>query len=177
MLPKIESKPVIKKTMALSTANNTKNNPTSSFNYQMKSATKDNSLSLRKADSYNNKNSNNLSKKIENSTNNNSTNNSNFYENLYYYPPHNNKYSYANSISSEVCFLYSDFNFNKAPSLKDNLSGIRSLIKNRKKNKIHYLNNLFFSSLFEKRLSQSNNDESKEGQKKDIIYLHKNLYN
>ena len=152
MLPYISTtKSAIKKTMTISTTNNTRNKPTSTYDYKVKSTPKNNnSFSNRNLDSYKNKNSNNASKKskiMNNSTNNNSTSNSNFYENLYYYPPHNNKYSYANNISSEVCFLYSDFNFNKAPSLKDNLSGIRNLIKNRKKSKIHYLNNIFFSSL------------------------------
>ena len=179
MLPNIDSKSAVKKTMTISTTNNTKNNPTSPYYYKIKSNSKDNSLSVRNLDGYKNKNSNNMSKKskiMNNSTNNNSTNNSNFYENLYYYPPHNSKYSYANNISSEVCFLYSDFNFNKAPSLRDNLSGIRSLIKNRKRNKIHYLNNLFFSSLCRNKLSQTNIDEVNTNQKKDIKFLSKNLY-
>ena len=179
MLPNIDSKSAVKKTMTISTTNNTKNNPTSPYYYKIKSNSKDNSLSVRKLDGYKNKNSNNMSKKskiMNNSTNNNSTNNSNFYENLYYYPPHNSKYSYANNISSEVCFLYSDFNFNKAPSLRDNLSGIRSLIKNRKRNKIHYLNNLFFSSICRNKLSQTNIDEVNTNQKKDIKFLSKNLY-
>ena len=49
--------------------------------------------------------------------------------------------------------------------------------KNRKKNKIHYLNNIFFSSLCRNRLSQSNNDKYYENRKKDIELLSRNLYN
>ena len=182
MLPYISTtKSAIKKTMTISTTNNTRNKPTSTYYYKVKSTPKNNnSFSIQNLDSYKNKNSNNASKKskiMNNSTNINSTSNSNFYENLYYYPPHNNKYSYANNISSEVCFLYSDFNFNKAPSLKDNLSGIRSLIKNRKKTNIHYLNNLFFSSLCQNKLSQTNIEEYYEAKMKDIELLNKNMYN
>ena len=117
MLPNIESRSAaIKKTMIISNKNNTKNNPTLPYYNKIKS--KDNSLNTRNLDGYKNKNSNNIIKKpkiMNNSIINNSINNSNFYENLYYYPPHKSKYSYANNISSEVCFLYRDFNFNKAP--------------------------------------------------------------
>ena len=181
MLPHINTtKSAIKKTMTISTTNNTRNKATSTYYHKIKSTQKNNnSFSKPNLDSYKNKNSYNASKKskiMNKSTNNDSTSNSNFFENLYYYPPHNNKYSYANNISSEFCFLYSDFNFNKAPSLKDNLSGIRNLIKNRKKNKIHYLNNLFFSSICQNKLSQTNIDEYYEAKKKDIEFLNKNLY-
>ena len=176
MLPNIDTKSAIKKNVTvknvtLSTTNNTKNNPTSTYCYKIKTTPKQNSSTIRNSETYKNKNINNITSKskiMNNSTNNNSTNNSNFYENLYYYPPHNNKYSYASNLSSEVCFIYSDFNFNKAPSLRENLSGIRSIIKNRKKNKIQYLNNLFFSSLCKNKLSQSNNDVYYENRKKDI---------
>ena len=176
MLPNIDTKSAIKKNVTvknvtLSTTNNTKNNPTSTYCYKIKTTPKQNSSTIRNSETYKNKNINNITSKskiMNNSTNNNSTNNSNFYENLYYYPPHNNKYSYASNLSSEVCFIYSDFNFNKAPSLRENLSGIRSIIKNKKKNKIQYLNNLFFSSLCKNKLSQSNNDAYYENRKKDI---------
>ena len=176
MLPNIDSKSAIKKNVTiknvtLSTTNNTKNNTTSTYCYKIKTTPKQNSSTIRNSETYKNKNINNITSKskiMNNSTNNNSTNNSNFYENLYYYPPHNNKYSYASNLSSEVCFIYSDFNFNKAPSLRENLSGIRSIIKNKKKNKIQYLNNLFFSSLCKNKLSQSNNDVYYENRKKDI---------
>ena len=176
MLPNIDTKSAIKKNVTvknvtLSTTNNTKNNPTSTYCYKIKTTPKQNSSTIRNSETYKNKNINNITSKskiMNNSTNNNSTNNSNFYENLYYYPPHNNKYSYASNLSSEVCFIYSDFNFNKAPSLRENLSGIRSIIKNKKKNKIQYLNNLFFSSLCKNKLSQSNNDVYYENRKKDI---------
>ncbi len=181
MLPKINTtNSGIKKIMTISTTNNTKNNPTSTFYYKIKSTPKNNSSSNKNLESNKNRNSNNVSKKskiMNNSTNNNSTNNSNFYENLYYYPPHNSKYSYANNLSSEVYFLYSDFNFNKAPSLRDNLSGIQRLIRNRKKNKIEYLNNIFFSSICRNKLNQTNNDDISESKKKDIEILNKNLYN
>ena len=176
MLPNIDTKSAIKKNVTvknvtLSTTNNTKNNPTSTYCYKIKTTPKQNSSTIRNSETYKNKNINNITSKskiMNNSTNNNSTNNSNFYENLYYYPPHNNKYSYASNLSSEVCFIYSDFNFNKAPSLRENLSGIRSIIKNKKKNIIQYLNNLFFSSLCKNKLSQSNNDVYYENRKKDI---------
>ena len=180
MLPNIDPKSPLKKIMTISTTNNTKNNPTTTYYNKMKTTSKENSSTIKQLETYKNKNiynSSNKSKNMNNSTNNNSTNNSNFYENLYYYPPHNNKYSYANNLSSEVCLIYSDFNFNKAPSLRDNLSGIRNIIKNRKKNKIHYLNNIFFSSLCRNRLSQSNNDKYYENRKKDIELLSRNLYN
>ena len=179
MLPTIDSKLTIKKSISMSKTNNIKNNPTSSYYYKGNPISKDNSPKTRNLEGYNNKNYNYASKKskiMNNSTNNNSTNNSNFYENLYYYPPHSNKYSYVNSISSEVCFLYSDFNFNKAPSLRQNFSGIRNMINKRKKNKIHYLNNLFFSSVCGKRQSKPNIDEyfgeknlDLETRKKNII--------
>ena len=180
MLPNIDPKSALKKTMTISTTNNTKNNPTTTYYNKVKTTSKGNSSTIRQLETYKNKNinnSSNKSKNMNNSTNNNTTNNSNFYENLYYYPPHNNKYSYANNLSSEVCFIYSDFNFNKAPSLRDNLSGIRNIIKNRKKNNIHYLNNIFFSSLCRNRLSQSNKEEYYENRKKDIEILSRNLYN
>ena len=63
MLPNIESKSAVKKTMTISTTNNTKNNPTSPYYYKIKSNSKDNSLSVRNLDVYKNKNSNNISKK------------------------------------------------------------------------------------------------------------------
>ena len=165
MLPNIDPKSALKKTMTISTTNNTKNNPTTTYYNKVKTTSKGNSSTIRQLETYKNKNINNISNKsknMNNSTNNNTTNNSNFYENLYYYPPHNSKYSYVNNISSEVCLLYSDFNFNKAPSLRQNFSGIRNMIKKRRKNKIQYLNNIFFSSVCRNKLSKPNMDESGE---------------
>ena len=180
MLPSIETKSAIKNTMTLSTTNITKNNPTTSYYNKIKPTSKDYSTTGRNLDTYKNKNSNNVSRKskiMNNSTNNNSTNNSNFYENLYYYPAHNSKYSYVNNISSEVCLLYSDFNFNKAPSLRQNVSDIRKMINKRKRNKIKYLNNLFYSSITGNKQSQTNNnDDFYEDKKKDIKLLSQNLY-
>ena len=182
MLPTIAPKSAVKTNMTISTINNIKNNPTSSYYYRNKPTFKDNSTTIRNLEEYKNKNFNNSnkSKVINNSTNNNSTNNSNFYENLYYYPPHNSKYSYVNNISSEVCLLYSDFNFNKAPSLRQNFSGIRNMIKKRRKNKIQYLNNIFFSSVCRNKLSKPNMDESGEkrinleSRKKNILKSERN---
>ena len=93
-----------------------------------------------------NKISDNFSKrsKILNiSTKNNTSSNSNFYDNLYYYPPHKKNFSYVSNLSSEVVFLYSDFNFNKAPSLRQNFSGIRKIIQDKRSDQIKYLDNLF----------------------------------
>ena len=113
------------------------------------------------------------SKIVKNITNHNiSTNNSNLYENLYYYPEHNSKYSYSNNISSEVSLLYNDFNFNKAPSLSQNRSAIRNIIKTNKKHKIHYLNNLFCSSMCRNKLNNSNSvDDFFNGG----LFMNKNL--
>ena len=88
------------------------------------------------------------------STKNNSTNNSNFNDNLYYYPPHNKNFSYMNNLSSEVELIYGDFNFKKAPTLGENLSGIKKIINDRKSSKKRYLDNLFSMTLAENRYSK-----------------------
>ena len=151
---------VTKNNMTLSTTNLTKNNiPTSSYYNKIKPTSQSNSAKFIDLNSYLNINSNNLGQrsKINNSTNNN--NNSNFYENLYYYPPHKNNYSYANDLSSEVGLLYSDFNFNKAPSLKQNVSEIHKMIENRKNYKLRYINNLFYNSLCRNKILNTNIDD------------------
>ena len=94
------------------------------------------------------------SKILNISTKNNTTSNSNFNDNLYYYPPHNKKFSYISNLSSEVNLIYGDFNFNKAPSVKQNFSGIKKIIQDRRSKKINFLDNLFSMSLFINKQSQ-----------------------
>ena len=91
----------------------------------------------------------------------NTTSTSNFNDNLYYYPPHNRKFSYVDNLSSEVVLLYGDFNFNKAPSLRQNFSGIRKIIKDHKTNKIKYLDNLFSMSMYGNKISQRFSGDNK----------------
>ena len=176
---------ITKNSMTLSTTNLTKNNnPTSSNYYKIKPTTKSNSAKFIDLNSYLSFNSNNLgnkSKIINNSTNNNmnisTNNNSNFYEKLYYYPPHKNNYSYANDLSSEVGLLYSDFNFNKAPSLKQNVSEIKRMIESRKNYKLRCINNLFYNSLCGNRLSKTNIDDYYyEGEPNDIDFQNQNFF-
>ena len=176
---------ITKNSMTLSTTNLTKNNnPTSSYYYKIKPTTKSSSAKFIDLNSYLSFNSNNLgnkSKIINNSTNNNinisTTNNSNFYENLYYYPPHKNNYSYANDLSSEVGLLYSDFNFNKAPSLKQNVSEIHRMIESRKNYKLRCINNLFYNSLCGNRIAKTNIDDYYyEGEPKDIDFQNQNFF-
>ena len=180
MFPNIETNSILlKNTMAMSTTNVTKNIPTISCYNKIKPIPKKYSISNRNLESYKSKNSIDLNKKskiLNNSTYNNSINSSNFYEKLYYYPPHKKKYSYANSISTDKCFLYSDFNVNKAPSLGQNRTDIRNMIKKRKKNKTRYLNNLFFNSIIGNKDSQTNQDDNNESSKKEIEFLSYNLY-
>ena len=179
MFPNIEAKPSVKNPKAISAKNITKNHPiTRSYN-KIKHISNNYSSRNCNLEAYKNKKPNSLkknSKTINNPTYDESTNNSNFYENLYYYPPHNKKYSYINNLSSEVCLLYSDFNFNKAPSLRQNISNIRNMIKNRKKNKDKYVNNIFYSSIIGNKASLTNNDENYESRKKEIDSLSNNLY-
>ena len=113
---------------------------------------------------YNNNNISKRSKILNHSTNNNTTNYSNFYENLYYYPPHKKKFSYLSNISSEVVLLYEDFNFNKAPSLVQNFSGIRKIIKTKRNKNIDYLNNLFSISICGTKLSKNDSDDNKNNE-------------
>ena len=176
---------ITKNSMTLSTTNLTKNNnPTSSYYYKIKPTTKSASAKFIDLNSYLSFNSNNLgnkSKIINNSSNNNinisTNNNSNFYENLYYYPPHKNNYSYANDLSSEVGLLYSDFNFNKAPSLKQNVSEIHRMIESRKNYKLRCINNLFYNSLCGNRIAKTNIDDYYyEGEPKDIDFQNQNFF-
>ena len=176
---------ITKNSMTLSTTNLTKNNnPTSSYYYKIKPTTKSASAKFIDLNSYLSFNSNNLgnkSKIINNSSNNNinisTNNNSNFYENLYYYPPHKNNYSYANDLSSEVGLLYSDFNFNKAPSLKQNVSEIHRMIESIKNYKLRCINNLFYNSLCGNRIAKTNIDDYYyEGEPKDIDFQNQNFF-
>ena len=124
---------------------------------------------------------NNLSKdiipkssKIYNiSTKINSTSNSNFNDNLYYYPPHNKNFSYMNNLSSEVELIYGDFNFMKAPTLRQNLSGIKKIINERKISKQKYLDNLFSMTLAENKISKNISPKNKN----DDIIKHLRTFN
>ena len=95
------------------------------------------------------------------STKNNTLSNSNFYDNLYYYPPHNKRFSYVNNLSSEVAFLYSDFNFNKAPSLSQNLTELKKIIRKSKINNKNYFDNLFSISIYGKTSTGNISDKNK----------------
>ena len=108
--------------------------------------------------------SNNISKrpKILNASTKVNTTNSNFNDNLYYYPPHKKSFSYLNRLSNEVVLIYEGFNFNKAPSLNRNFSGIRKIIKHNRTNTIKYLDNLFSLSIAKKRIPQSISAKYKE---------------
>ena len=121
-----------------------------------------------------NKLSENLSKTPNISTKNNTSSNSNFYENLFYYPPHKKTFSYINNLSSKVNFIYGDFNFNQAPSLRQNFSGIRKIIKNKRSSKIKYLDNLFSQSIYGNKLSHSisaQNITSKENNTSNVVSI------
>lgn len=178
---------ITKNSMTLSTTNLTKNyNPTSSYYYKIKPTSKNSSNKVIDLNSFLSINSNNFdqrSKIINNSTNNNNNistnNNSNFYENLYYYPPHKNNYSYANDLSSEVGLLYSEFNFNKAPSLKQNVSEIHKMIENRKNYKLRCINSLFYNSLCGNRIVKTNSDDYyyyNDATSKDIDFQSQNFF-
>ena len=159
MLPKINVIPTQRKTISLNKRAINKINSTSTLNNFNTSKTK-----RYTSESPHNQISSNISKrsKILNiSTKNNTSNNSNFYDNLYFYPPHNKKFSYVSNLSSEVVLLYGDFNFNKAPSLSQNFSGIRKIIQDKRSDKMRYLDNLFsislFGNKFTKTISANNN--------------------
>ena len=81
------------------------------------------------------------------------------------------------NASSEIGSLYGDFNFNKAPSFKQNVSDIRNMIKKRKIHKAKYLDNLFYSSITGNKDSLTNFDDNYESRKKEIEFLSQNLYN
>ena len=146
MLPKINVIPTPRKTISLNKRAINKINSTSTLNNFNTSKTK-----RYTAESPHNKVSSNISKRsriLNISTKNNTSNNSNFNDNLYFYPPHNKKFSYVSNLSSEVVLLYGDFNFNKAPSLSQNFSGIRKIIQDKRSDKMKYLDNLFSLSIF-----------------------------
>ena len=75
-------------------------------------------------------------------------NNSALNENIYDYPQYKNNYSIISNISNEVTDLYSDFSFNKAPTLRQNISSIHHLIQTNKQKNFSYLKNLYHNSLF-----------------------------
>ena len=168
MLPKINVTPTKRKIISLNKRSiRTRNKP----NYPSSS---NNNISQRKRYTSvppHDKASNNTSKRLKVlsiSTKNNTSSNSNFYDNLYYYPPHNKKFSYVNNLSSEVVFLYGDFNFNKAPSLRQNLSGIKKIIKESRTNNRKYLDNIFSLSIYGKTLSGNISDKSKNNSRNII---------
>ena len=143
MLPKINESPAKKKSINLNKRALSKMNYPSSFTNINNTRTK-----ILSSDSRINNNASKdiipKSSKIYNiSTKNNSTNNTNFNDNLYYYPPHSKNFSYMNNLSSEVELIYGDFNFIKAPSYRQNIFGIKKIIKDKKNSKIKYFNNLF----------------------------------
>ena len=144
MLPKIKMIPTLKNPISLNKREIPKINIPFSYNYIENSPSKKN---ISKSLINNASNSFTKGSKLFNaSTKNNSINNSYFKENLYYYPPHYNKFSYMKKLSSQAV-LYEDFNFNKAPSLKKNFHGIHKMMKDRRISKIKYLDNLFSMSM------------------------------
>ena len=155
MLPKINESPAKKKSINLNKRALSKMNYPSSFTNINNTRTK-----ILSSDSRINNNASKdiipKSSKIYNiSTKNNSTNNTNFNDNLYYYPPHSKNFSYMNSLSSEVELIYGDFNFIKAPSYRQNIFGIKKIIKDKKNSKIKYFNNLFSMTLAGNKFSKN----------------------
>ena len=153
MLPTINVSPTVRKPISLNKRAINKIYSPSSFTYINSTQSK-----RQTSESPHNKLSKNMSKKskiFNISTKNNTSNNSNFYENLYYYPPHKKTFSYLSNLSSEVNLIYSDFNFNKAPSLRQNFSGIKKIIQDKRSDKLKYLDNLFSMSIYGNKLSHS----------------------
>ena len=152
MFRKIKISPTFRRTIIINKRAISKSNNPSSYNYLNTIQTK-----RQKTESPLNNKSNNNSKrsKLFNASTKVNTTNSNFNDNLYYYPPHKKKFSYLNSLSNEVVLIYEGFNFNKAPSLNRNFSGIRKIIKDNRFNKIKYLDNLFSLSMTKNRIHQS----------------------
>ena len=70
-----------------------------------------------------------------------------------------------NNLSSDVELIYGDFNFKKAPTLRQNLSGIKKIINDRKNNKQKYLDNLFSITLVENKLSKNISPKNKTDEK------------
>ena len=70
-----------------------------------------------------------------------------------------------NNLSSEVELIYGDFNFKKAPTLRQNLSGIKKIINDRKNNKQKYLDNLFSITLVENKFSKNISSKNKNDEK------------
>ena len=155
MFPKINKSQTKKKAINLNKRSHSKIHIPSSLSY--------NAYNRTKIFSFESPLNNNVSKdiipknsKIYNiSTKINSTSNTNFNDNLYYYPPHNKNFSYMNNLSSEVELIYGDFNFMKAPSLRQNTSGIKKIIKDKKSSKQKYLDNLFSITLAENKFSKN----------------------
>ena len=172
MLPTINVSPTVRKPISLNKRAIKKIYSPSSFTYINSTQSK-----RQTSESPHNKLSKNISKKskiLNISTKNNTSNNSNFYENLYYYPPHKKTFSYINNLSSEVNLIYSDFNFNKAPSLRQNFSGIKKIIQDKRSDKLKYLDNLFSMSIYGNKLSHSisaKNITSKENNTSNAVSI------
>ena len=172
MLPTINVSPTVRKPISLNKRAIKKIYSPSSFTYINSTQSK-----RQTSESPHNKLSKKMSKKskiFNISTKNNTSNNSNFYENLYYYPPHKKTFSYINNLSSEVNLIYSDFNFNKAPSLRQNFSGIKKIIQDKRSDKLKYLDNLFSMSIYGNKLSHSisaKNITSKENNTSNAVSI------
>ena len=172
MLPTINVSPTVRKPISLNKRAIKKIYSPSSFTYINSTQSK-----RQTSESPHNKLSKNISKKskiFNISTKNNTSNNSNFYENLYYYPPHKKTFSYISNLSSEVNLIYSDFNFNKAPSLRQNFSGIKKIIQDKRSDKLKYLDNLFSMSIYGNKLSHSisaKNITSKENNTSNAVSI------
>ncbi len=77
-----------------------------------------------------------------------------------------NNYSYLmNNVYKD---LYNDFNFPKIPSFNQNISEIHQIINGKKQKEIHYLDNLFFNSMFPNEYL----NDLYAIRKKNIIYQH-----
>lgn len=95
---------------------------------------------------------------------------SSFNDNIYDYPQYKNNFSFFTNISNEVTDLYCDFNFLKAPTLKQNLSQIRKIMQSNKHEKLNYLNNLYCNSLFHNNKANTfYNDNTKNNSRNKII--------
>ena len=146
MFPKIKMVPAFGNPISLNKKQIPKINLHFYYNYLGNSHSKRN-ISKSNINNASNNSFSKGSKIYDTSTKNNTINNSYFNNKLYYYPPHKNKFSYFYNLSSKAGFLYDDYNFNKAPSLKKNFHVIHKMMKDKRINKINYLNNIFSLSL------------------------------
>ena len=104
-------------------------------------------------------------------------NNSAFIDNLYDYPLHKNNHSMISNISNEITDLYSDFNFNKAPSLRQNIYQIHQLIQSNKEKEFHYIKNLYHNSFINNNETNSLNYDDKKTETIDSSKIFKNRNN